>query len=101
VWWRVPEAERAAYLARIMDGVEGTKQAGAELVGFALNEDDTPNRADFTYLAAWRMRDRAAVEHQDSYFLQSGWTDYFDQVNARGRVITGGQLVRHQMGQAI
>ncbi len=96
-WLRLPDRDRESYLERIMQGVEGTKDAGAELIGFALNEPETPSRADYTYVAAWRMRDRAAAEHQDQTFRTSGWLTYFDQTNARGEIMSGEELVEHQL----
>lgn len=47
------------------------------------------------------MDSRAAVEHQDDFFVKSGWTDHFDQVNARGPVITTDQLIAHQIGRPL
>ena len=96
-WRDMPKAKRGAYMRGIMQGMEGTKTAGAELVAFALNEPDTPSRADYTYIAAWRMRDRSTALTQDNYFVKSGWLDYFDQVNARGKAITEEEMIRHHI----
>ena len=95
-WSALSRKQRADYLEWIMSSVQGTKDAGARLIGCALNESDTPSRADYTYVAAWTMESREAVEHQDETFRTSGLLDYFEQVNARGRVITVEELMRHQ-----
>lgn len=80
-----------------MQGMEGTKNAGAELIGFALNEPDTPSRADYTYIAAWRMRDRSTALHQDNYFVNSTWLNYFDQVNTRGEAFAEEEMIQHHL----
>jgi hypothetical protein len=62
--------------------------AGIELVGFALNDQDAPHRADYRYLAVWKMPSEELVHRLEAAIEQAGWHNYFEQVNAKGTIIS-------------
>ena len=67
--------------------IQMLNDAGVELVGFANNDRDTPNRCDFRYVAVWKMLSLEHVEMLEHSVEQAGWHEYFKQVNARDELI--------------
>jgi hypothetical protein len=76
-WLALAVGERKQYFDNVGTEIQKLTDAGVEVVGFAINDEDTPNRGDYRYLAVWKM---PSLE-------QSGWYEYFEQVNARGELI--------------
>ena len=92
-WLALSQGERATYMAQLGPGIEGLLQAGIEIVGWAVSDADTPYRADYQYLAAWKMPDRSAVQLLEQTVAQAGWYGYFEQVNARGELVSPGVVI--------
>lgn len=93
-WLEMSEQERSDYVAGIGPEIEKLTERGVELVGFALNDDDTPHRADYRYIAAWKMPDKALAESLESSVEAAGFHDYFEQVNARGHLMSPEEALR-------
>lgn len=88
-WLALPREERAAYFSRVNPPVEKLiKQNGLELLGYGLNEEETPHRADYRYFIVWRLPSQELVPLLEQTIQASGWYDYFDQINARSEVLT-------------
>lgn len=87
-WLDMSEQARADYVAGIGPEIEQLTERGVELVGFAVNDDETPHRADYRYIAAWKMPDKGLVEDLESAVEGAGFHDYFEQVNARGDLLS-------------
>lgn len=87
-WHELPADEREAYFETVGNEIESLTEEGIEVVGFAVNDEETPRRADYRYLAAWKMPSEDHVELLEESVADAGWYDYFDQVNARGELLT-------------
>lgn len=98
-WLDMSEQERSDYVAGIGPEIEKLTERGVELVGFALNDEETPHRADYRYIAAWKMPDKSLVEDLESSVEGAGFHDYFEQVNGRGRLLSPedalGDMIRY------
>ena len=94
-WVALSERERRQYVAGIGPAIEELLAAGIELVGFAFNDYDTGHRADYTYLAVWKMPSKELAERLEATVDRSGFHDYFEQVNARGSAVTPQDALEH------
>lgn len=86
-WEALPAAERDAFITGIGSAVGGLTAAGIELLGFAFNDRDTAHRADYAYLAVWRMPSKDLACMLERAVIDYGFHDYFEQVNARGAIV--------------
>lgn len=94
-WLALSVAERQEYFEKVGSELQKLTEAGVELVGFAINDEDTPYRGDYRYLAVWKMPSREQVEMLEASVQQAGWHDYFEQINARGELISPPQALEH------
>lgn len=94
-WLDLSGEERSSYLEKVGPGIGKLTEAGIELVGFAICEDDTPHEAGYRYLAVWKMpKGREHAHLLEGILDEAGWHDYFDQVNARGAVVPPPQALQ-------
>lgn len=96
-WSALGHAERTSYVASIGPGMEALLAQGVELVGFAVNDEDTPLRSPHQYLALWRMADAAQAAALEATVEAAGWHHFFDQVNARGEVLAPPDALAHMV----
>lgn len=82
-WLEMSREERAEYIEGIGPSIEGLLEAGVELVGIGLNDEDTDQRADYGFWAVWRMPEELVPEFEKTV-REDGFYDYFEQINARG-----------------
>lgn len=86
-WLALSQPERKEYVSKVEHAIEDLLKAGIEIVGFALNDSDTPYRADYRYFSVWKLPDKELVQKLEQAIEQSGWYQYFEQTNARGELI--------------
>ncbi len=86
-WLALSVEERQQYFDKIGAEIQKLTEAGVEIVGFAINDEETPHRGDYRYLAVWKMPSLEQVEMLERSVEQAGWHEYFEQVNARGELI--------------
>lgn len=87
-WLALSEDERKDYIAQVGPGIQKLKEAGIELIGFALNDSDTPYRTNYRYLALWKMPEgKSQARLLEGILEDAGWHNYFEQVNARGELV--------------
>lgn len=94
-WLAMAEEERAAFLGDLVPTTRMMMHAGIEIVGWGINDADTPHRADFTYFAVWRLPSRESLSMIEGMVESAGWHDYFEQVNVRGDMILPKVVVSH------
>jgi hypothetical protein len=87
-WYALAKEERTEYMAQVGPSLQQLVDEGIELLGFGLNETETPHRADYKYVAIWRIPEKKLVIRLESVVNEAGWHDYFDQANVRGWVIS-------------
>jgi hypothetical protein len=85
-WRALPLAEREAFFTTVGQRLEAELAAGSELVGVAVNDAATPRRADYQFLAVWKLAE-ARVPDFEATWERIGWHDYFEQANARGALL--------------
>lgn len=86
-WRELSAQEKQAYLQQVGPGIQTMTESGVHLIGFALNDEDTPHRTAYRYLAAWTMPGAEQVALLENILEEAGWHDYFEQVNARGEIM--------------
>lgn len=55
-WLALSQQERGAYMAQLAPAIGQLLSAGIEIVGWSLNDADTPHRSAHQYLAAGSQR---------------------------------------------
>jgi hypothetical protein len=100
-WTALSQEQRDAFSAGLGPAIGGLLEAGVELLGFALNDEDTEHRADYTYLALWRMPSKELAIRLERTVVEAGFHDYFEQVNARGTLISPEAAVEHMARNGI
>lgn len=85
-WLDLDKESRVAYMNALGGGIAELMKAGAEIVSWAMNEPDTACRASFDYVAVWKFPTRELADGFEKIVEQSGWYNYFDQVNLKGEI---------------
>ena len=96
-WLALSEQERLDFVYQIGLVIKELLGEGAILVGFSLNDFETPHRMDYRYMATWKVESPAMVQRIDKAFEEAGWGEYFDVVNARGHLVPPQDLLRHMV----
>jgi hypothetical protein len=96
-WRALPADERSAFIEGIGPAIGTLTDAGIELVGFAFNDDDTEYRADYAYLALWRMPSKDLARTLETAVIDAGFHTYFEQVNARGELVAPESVLGHML----
>lgn len=86
-WLELSAAEREEYFETVGSEIAELTQGGTEIVGFAVNDEETDQRIDHRYLATWTMPSKEDVHKLEENLSEAGWYDYFDQENARGELV--------------
>ena len=86
-WMDLSKEDRRAYLDKVSGGMRKLLDEGVENLGWAMNDEHTPYRSDYRYIAIWKMPSKDHVERLETAVEEAGWHDYFSQGNARGKII--------------
>lgn len=92
-WQALPPRDRDAFISGIGPTIQRLIEAGVELVGFAFNDPQTTHRADYDYLAVWKMPTAALAQVFEEAVSGYGFHTYFEQVNARGAVVDPSEVL--------
>lgn len=95
-WLGLSEQERLEFVYQIGIVIKDLIKEGSELVGFSLNDHDTPERVEYRYMAVWKTT-KKNVERIDNAFKEAGWNEYFSHVNARGEAVQPQEFLRHMI----
>jgi len=87
-WYALSKEERTEYMSESGPAIQELLEKGIELVGFGLNEVETPHRADYRYLSVWKIPEKKLVMQMESAVEKAGWHEYFEQANVRGWFVT-------------
>ena len=85
-WLALKAEERGAYMAQLGQGIGELLKAGVEVISWSLNDIDTSNRSQYDYFAVWKFPTKEMVQGFEQIVEQSGWYNYFDQVNLSGEI---------------
>ena len=61
---------------------------GAEILGCAINDNTGAERMDYSYMAIWKLPDKAFSDRLEAAAKEAGFLNYFEQVNFSGSLIT-------------
>ena len=86
-WMDLSKEDRRAYFKKLDTGIKDLVKEGVENVGWAMNDEHTPYRSDYRYMAVWKMPSKDHVERLEKAVADSGWHNYFSQANSRGEII--------------
>ncbi len=94
-WMDLSKDERREFFNSVGPGIQNLMDEGVELTGWALNDEHTPYRSDYRYMAVWKMPSIELVETLEKAVAEAGWHEYFSQVNARGQIIPFNQAIEN------
>lgn len=87
-WLELSKEAREEYMSQLGPAMEEMAKAGIEIIGWALNDEDTPHRGDYSYIAVWKMPTKEFVLKLEENVEAAEWHKYFEQINARGVIDT-------------
>ena len=86
-WMDLSKEDRKSYMNKVTEGIKELTAAGVENLGWAMNDEHTPYRSDYRYIAVWKMPSIDIVEEFEKAIADAGWHDYFSQANSRGEIL--------------
>lgn len=86
-WMELSKEERRAYMDKVGEAINDLQKAGIENLGWAMNDEHTPYRSDYRYMALWKVPSLEVVEQFEKGVEEAKWHKYFSQVNSRGKII--------------
>lgn len=60
--------------------------SGGEIVAWGANEQTTPERAPYDFVAVFKFPNAGSALNDEQVFRDAGWYDYFEQVNVMGNI---------------
>ena len=92
-WMNLPKEDRRAYMNKVLGAIADLEKAGIENLGWALNDEHTPYRSDYRYIAVWKVPSLDDVKLFEKGVEEAHWHKYFSQRNSRGKIITLNEAV--------
>ncbi|SDS40403.1 DUF6616 family protein [Gramella sp. MAR_2010_147] len=86
-WMKLGKEERRKLMSDMQNRVKNMKASGVENIGWARNDEHTPYRSDYRYMAVWKMPSIEEVKVLEANLKNVGWYEYFSQANSRGEMI--------------
>jgi hypothetical protein len=97
-WLDLDKEARAAYMNALGNGIGELIKAGVEIVTWSRNDPATSQAAPFDYFAIWKFPSPELATGFEKVVEQSGWYQYFEQVNLKGELSTPDQCIGHMIG---
>jgi len=85
-WLELSIEARSTYMEQLGQGIGELIKAGVEIISWSMNEANTSNRSPFDYFAVWKFPSLEIAAGFEQIVQQSGWYNYFDQVNLKGEI---------------
>lgn len=83
-WRGLPEPDRVAFIRRLAEILGALPALGVDVLGYAMNDPDTDQRAPYDFFCVYQVRDRATQRAFEDNIRASGWYRYFAQCNLSG-----------------
>ncbi len=96
-WLALAQPEREKFFGTIGEEIGKQLSGGAELVGVARNDADTSHRADYDYVAVWKLPDATHVHAFAETWIRVGFHDYFAQEDVRGELMEPNAFIGHHL----
>lgn len=87
-WMDLSKDERRDFFEKAKSRMQGLLEAGVENIGWAMNDEHTPYRSDYRYIAVWKIPSEEYIKKLESAVEEAGWHKYFSQQNSRGKIMT-------------
>lgn len=87
-WKALPEEERAAFMSNVGPAIEQMMNAGMKVICFGVNEGDTHERIGYDFFSVLHFPNSEVMRTFEQAVVDSGWYDYFEQVNISGKAET-------------
>lgn len=97
-WLDLPQDKRAEYMQQLGPAIQQLTEAGMEIVSWSLNETDTPQGTDHTYIAAYKFPSKEIALQMEAAVEGAGWYNYFEQINAKGELNSPDAVIGHMIG---
>jgi hypothetical protein len=97
-WLALNPEERGSYMAELGKGIAELMKSGVEIVSWSMNDPGTSNRGSYDYFAVWKFPTKDLANGFEQIVLQSGWYNYFDQVNFKGEVSSPDAIIGQMIG---
>ncbi|MBK8489304.1 MAG: hypothetical protein IPL49_00020 [Saprospirales bacterium] len=92
-WTNLPKEDRGNYLSKLAPSIQYFAEKGVEIVSWGLIEENTFNKADYDFFAIWNMPNEEIVKEFEVLIEGTGWYNYFEQINACGKVTTPDEVI--------
>ena len=96
-WLQASAEERGAFMQGVGGAMVELSKLGVETLAWSLNDPDTSHRADWNYFAVWKFPSLEASHAFENAVEQSGWYDYFEHKNMRGKWETPEAVIGQHM----
>lgn len=83
-WLKLSKSEREAYMESVGPVMAEMDKKGAITEAWGVNEDNSPQRADYGFFAIQKFPSDEVMEEFKSLLVQTKWHDYFEQKNLAG-----------------
>ena len=88
-WLALSRADRQAFFDEKIGPYIGTMVAeGAEFLACAVNDNDGDAASAYSYMAVWKLPNKAFADTLQAGSRETGFLDYFDQANFSGVMTT-------------
>lgn len=86
-WYALSDPERQAFIAKGQEAMVAMSEKGLETLGWMeLRNEDNHKKSGYQYCSVYRVKDRYVAIQFHNVMEEFGWYDYFDQVNAIGKI---------------
>lgn len=86
-WMNLSKEERRAYMNTVEEAISEMQKSGVENLGWTMNDEHTPYRSDYRYMAIWKLPSLEDVKRFEHGIEEAKWHKYFSQVNSRGKIL--------------
>lgn len=86
-WLQLTPEDRGKFLFDVSPVIQGLADAGAELIGYLINEQDSNDWKEGGFLRVWRMPEREFAQRIEDALERAGWHEFFEPGHARGEVL--------------
>ncbi len=92
-WLELSTEQRKDFMEQVGTGVQQLTEAGVETLGWGLARPDVDAPAPYRFFAIWQAPDAGALDVLQRAVADSGWYEYFEQINTAGQLQTPDDVV--------
>lgn len=86
-WSKCSVEEKSGYLSQIEPALQDLVIRGVEIIAWAKNGKGVSHRIGYDFISILKFPNDTLINEFETLVEESGWYDYFDQVNASGTII--------------